>query len=72
MSQKKKTSEANRRVFIVEDHPVFREGLVRMLNTETDLEVCGEAGDFAAGLKGIKKQKPDLVLVDLELRGIRY
>lgn len=67
MSQKKKSSEANRRVFIVEDHPVFREGLVRMLNTETDLEVCGEAGDFEAGLKGIKKQKPDLVLVDLEL-----
>lgn len=67
MSQKKKTSESNHRVFIVEDHPVFREGLVRMLNTETDLEVCGEAGDFDEGLKGIKKHKPDLVLVDLEL-----
>lgn len=67
MSSKKKSSESNHRVFIVEDHPVFREGLVRMLNTETDLEVCGEAGDFDAGLKGIKKFKPDLVLVDLEL-----
>jgi DNA-binding NarL/FixJ family response regulator len=67
MSSKKKSPASNRRVFIVEDHPVFREGLVRMLNTETDLEVCGEAGDFEAGLKGIKKFKPDLVLVDLEL-----
>jgi DNA-binding NarL/FixJ family response regulator len=67
MSLKKKSPSSNRRVFIVEDHPVFREGLVRMLNTETDLEVCGEAGDFEQGLKGIKRFKPDLVLVDLEL-----
>jgi DNA-binding NarL/FixJ family response regulator len=65
MSPKKKST--NRRVFIVEDHPVFREGLVRMLSTEKNLEVCGEAGDFETGLKGIKQFKPDLVLVDLEL-----
>lgn len=67
MSPKKKS--ANRRVFIVEDHPVFREGLVRMLGAEKNLEVCGEAGDFEKGLKGIKQFKPDLVLVDLELPG---
>lgn len=66
---KKKSSPSSRRVFIVEDHPVFREGLVRMLNTEKGLEVCGEAGDFEKGLKGIKQHKPDLVLVDLELPG---
>lgn len=62
-----KKKSASRRVFIVEDHPVFREGLVRMLSAEKDLEVCGEAGDFENGIKGIKKFKPDLVLVDLEL-----
>lgn len=38
-----------------------------MLSTEKNLEVCGEAGDFETGLKGIKQFKPDLVLVDLEL-----
>ncbi len=69
MSAKKKSSPLSRRVFIVEDHPVFREGLVRMLGKESDLEVCGEAGDFEQGLSGIKKFKPDLVLVDLELPG---
>lgn len=67
MSQTKKS--ASRRVFIVEDHPVFREGLVRMVGSEKNLEVCGEAGDFEKGLKGIKQFKPDLVLVDLELPG---
>ena len=69
MRPKNKISNLSRRVFIVEDHPVFREGLLRLLQTEGDLEVCGEAGDYEKGLEGIKKQKPDIVLVDLELPG---
>ena len=64
-----RTTSSNRRVFIVEDHPVFREGLVRMLSTEKDLEVCGEAGDYDHGLKNIQRFRPDIVLVDLELPG---
>ena len=63
------TSSPIRRVFIVEDHPVFREGLVRMLSTEKDLEVCGEAGDYDQGLKNIQRFRPEIVLVDLELPG---
>ena len=69
MRTKKKSITSKRRVFIVEDHPVFREGLVRMLSREKDLEICGEAGDYEAGIKGIQRLKPDLVLVDLELPG---
>ena len=69
MSRKQKPPNSISRVFIVEDHPVFREGMLRLLQTESDLEVCGEAGDYDAGLEGIKKQKPDIVLVDLELPG---
>lgn len=69
MSTKKKSPPLRHRVFIVEDHPVFREGLVRLLAAEKDLEVCGEAGDFEKGIKGIQQHHPDLVLVDLELPG---
>ncbi|HEY1788775.1 MAG TPA: response regulator transcription factor, partial [Verrucomicrobiae bacterium] len=69
MRSKIKSSSATRRVFLVEDHPVFREGMARMLSTEKDLEVCGEAGDYEAGLKNIQRFRPDIVLVDLELPG---
>ena len=58
----KKASQSSRRVFIVEDHPVFREGLVRMLGSEKDLEICGEAGDYEQGLSGIKNTNRTLFL----------
>ncbi len=69
MSSRIKSSPTVRRVFIVEDHPVFREGLVRMVGSEKDLEICGEAGDYEIGLKNIQRFHPDIVLVDLELPG---
>jgi DNA-binding NarL/FixJ family response regulator len=67
MSHRTNPLTENARVFIVEDHPVFREGMLRLLQNEGNLQVCGEAGDYESGLSGIKKQKPDIVLVDLEL-----
>ena len=60
---------ASKKVFIVEDHPVFREGLVQIINGEGDLMVCGEAGDAEQALRSIPGLKPDLVLVDISLPG---
>ena len=59
----------SRKVFIVEDHPVFREGLVQVINSEGDLTVCGEAEDAEHALEAIPGLKPDLVLVDISLPG---
>jgi DNA-binding NarL/FixJ family response regulator len=56
-------------IYIVEDHPVFREGLVQILNHENDLAVCGEAGSAEAAFKEIQRLKPDLVLIDISLPG---
>ena len=58
-----------KKVFIVEDHPIFREGLVQIINSEEDLTVCGEAEDAEHALEAIPGLKPDLVLVDISLPG---
>jgi DNA-binding NarL/FixJ family response regulator len=57
------------RIFMVEDHPAFREGLVQIISGEKDLSVCGEAGDADHALQAIARLKPDLVLVDITLPG---
>ena len=64
-----KSSTLTKKIFIVEDHPAFREGLVQIINSEEDLAVCGEAGDSVEALKEIIRIKPDLALVDITLPG---
>jgi DNA-binding NarL/FixJ family response regulator len=68
-SLNKKTSKPQRRIFIVDDHPVFREGLVGLLNAESDLSVCGEADTAEKSLKAVGRLKPELMVVDLGLPG---
>ncbi len=63
------SATASARIFIVEDHPVFRQGLVKMVNAEKDLAVCGEAGDAESALPAIRRARPNLVLVDITLPG---
>jgi DNA-binding NarL/FixJ family response regulator len=63
----KKGDGRKNRILLVEDHPVFRDGLANVLNAEPDLTVCGEAGDAKQGLKAVIAHKPDLVVVDLGL-----
>lgn len=57
------------RIYIVEDHPVFRLGLKELLEQEDDLFVCGEAEDTADGQKGVEETMPDMVIVDVALKG---
>jgi DNA-binding NarL/FixJ family response regulator len=66
---KKPETPAPKQVFIVEDHPVFRQGLVQIVNAEPDLTVCGQAPDAEQALKDIVRLRPDLVLVDITLPG---
>jgi DNA-binding NarL/FixJ family response regulator len=60
-------SSRTRRVFIVEDHPILRETLVRVVSSEKDLTVCGEARAVDQAFKAIGRAKPALVLVDINL-----
>lgn len=54
-------------IFIVDDHPMMREGLARLINNEPDLRVCGEAGAAGEALQSLSAAKPHLVLVDIAL-----
>jgi len=55
------------RVFVVDDHPVVRDGVRSLINEEPDLVVCGEAADSAEALSRIPSAFPDIALVDLSL-----
>ena len=56
-------------VFIVDDHPLLRKGLVLLINREPDLAVCGEAEEAQSAMKGIAENKPDIMIVDISLNG---
>jgi DNA-binding NarL/FixJ family response regulator len=57
-----------RRIFLVDDHPLVREGLANLINEQNDLVVCGEAEDSAGAITGIGKTRPDVALVDISLK----
>jgi DNA-binding NarL/FixJ family response regulator len=59
--------EEKRQVYIVEDHPITRRGLVALINQEADLAVCGEADNATRAIDEIKTLKPDLALIDITL-----
>ena len=56
-------------ILIVDDHPLFCEGLGRMIDRHPSLKVCGQAPNAAAAMKAVAELKPDLVLVDISLEG---
>jgi DNA-binding NarL/FixJ family response regulator len=57
------------RIFIVDDHPVVRQGLALLINREADLAVCGDAEEANSALQRIESLKPHLVVVDISLSG---
>ena len=57
------------RVFLVDDHPIVRQGLALLINREMDLTVCGEAGDAQSAMQSVTTVKPDILLVDISLNG---
>src|SRR6201997_2912515 len=63
------TPAKKKAVFVVDDHPLLRQGLALMINREPDLMVCGEAEEAQAALKEISAHQPDILIVDISLNG---
>jgi DNA-binding NarL/FixJ family response regulator len=62
-------SETKKRVFLVDDHPVLRKGLVRLIDSKPGFSVCGEASTAVDAMVAIRDLKPHLVVVDIGLPG---
>ena len=60
---------AKRRVLLVDDHPMTREGLAAIINRQPDLEVCGEASNAAEAMSELSKSQPDLMVTDMTMPG---
>jgi len=56
-----------RKIFIVDDHPIVRDGLRGVIEQQPDLMVCGEAAEAAQALTAVAASCPDLVIIDLSL-----
>jgi len=69
MTSRKKPLAApvKKRILIVDDHPMMRQGLAQLIEAEPDLSVCGEAETAGSAFESIAALKPDLVLADISL-----
>lgn len=58
-----------RRVLVVDDHPLLRQGLALLINQQQDMRVCGEAEDAHAVMQSIAQMRPDIIILDISLKG---
>jgi DNA-binding NarL/FixJ family response regulator len=61
--------EVKKRILVVDDHPIVRQGLALLINREADLVVCGEAEEASGALHVMASAHPDLVMLDISLHG---
>jgi DNA-binding NarL/FixJ family response regulator len=61
--------DLRRRILLLDDHPLVREGLTKLIEQEPDLCVCAEAKNAAEALEGIRHSAPDAVVLDISLPG---
>src|SRR5271166_5849244 len=69
-TQKSQTQTAvKKRILVVDDHPIVRQGLALLINRESDLVVCGEAEEAMCALHVLASAHPDVLIVDISLNG---
>ena len=57
------------KIFLIDDHPVMRRGYAALIDSESDLEICGEASSGSEAIDKFEEAAPDLAIVDISLNG---
>jgi DNA-binding NarL/FixJ family response regulator len=68
-TQRSQHPAVKKRILVVDDHPIVRQGLAHMVNREADLVVCGEAEDATGAILVVASARPDILIVDISLNG---
>lgn len=63
------TAGAKKRILVVDDHPIVRQGLALLINREPDLVVCGEAEEATGAMHVLASARPDVLILDISLNG---
>ena len=70
LSIPEQTSHTTKRsVLVVDDHPLLRQGLAMLINQQRDMQVCGEAEEAHSAMQLIAQKRPDVMILDISLRG---
>ena len=64
------TSLTRTTVFVADDHPVFRDGLIRALRSRPEFELVGESSDGRGALEALRELQPDVALLDVKMPGL--
>ncbi len=58
------------RIFVIDDHPIVRKGMERLIGREADMEICGESDGSGSTLSALEEAEPDVIVLDLSLREV--
>src|SRR5689334_2161976 len=57
------------KVLLIDDHPLLRQGIAALINQQKDFIVCGETDDARKAISTIQSSKPDIIILDVSLKG---
>ena len=63
------SATTKRTVLVIDDHPLLRQGIAMLINQQKDLQVCGEAEEAQTALQCIARRRPDIIILDISLKG---
>ena len=69
MALERPLQAGKKNVLVVDDHPLMRQGLALLINQQQDMQVCGEAEEAQAALQAIAQLRPDIMILDISLKG---